>query len=463
MTDITGWGSLDAPYSQEAEEATLGAIIVNPNTFTGIAAITAGREFFILRHRYVWEAIERLHDRGEPIDYLTICQEIDAHKQLGEIGGAAYITRLINSTPTSAHGKVYAGIVNAFSTRRRMLDASDSIRKLALTSDITVEDALAQANNTLQGASQSLARKGESISIHDSAQRFWNMIDERYTNTTAAIGISTGYAALDEQVTGLMARELTIIGGRPSMGKTAIGLNLMYNAAIQGRRCWMSSQEMSEEKIMARLVGIHSRIDTRVLERGRLTAAEYKRFVAAQGFIASLPISIDYTRGMKPSNIYQKCEEQANAGGLDLVIIDGMYLMEDDTTHHSEATKYEAISRKSFILAGDFNVPVLLLHQLNRGVELRPNKRPLLSDLREAGEQPADNVWLMYRDEYYNEKTERPGTAEVIIAKQRTGPVGTVPLCFQKTTTRFTDAVEAHIDYAKLNGHSAMPRQRNED
>lgn len=456
MSDlISGWGNSEATYSQEAEEATLGALLVNPVVFDQVAGIIQAKDFFLLRHRYVFEAMTALRERNKTVDYLTVCQELKDRKQLTEVGGPVYITQLVNATPASAHAAVYAGLVNSFAVRRDLLRSADSIKALALDTTKTIDEIVSAVGKTVTKAANGLKSQTPIVTLKDSIKTHWDYVDALYEKRIQSVTVPTGYRDLDDlqALGGLDRGTLTIVAGRSSMGKTAFGTNVLHNVARRGGRCLMGSLEMNERQLMSRLSGIITGVDTKRILYGQMTEEEYRKYVKATEILQLMDVGFDYSRHQTPTTVRRKCDELARIKPLDLIVIDGLWLMGHDTRYDSDMHRFEAVTRDLFMLAGDYDVPVLLMHQLNRGPEQRPDKRPTLADLREAGEQSADNVILLYRDEYYNARTERPGVLEAIVAKQRMGNVGSVGLYYHKTSTgifdenRRTVLVDLNKDY----------------
>lgn len=436
---------LQAPYSQEAEEATLGAIITAQHYYIPVSAFLKADDFFILRHRYVYEAIEAVISRSEPLDYLTLCQELKNRQRLTEIGGAVYITQLINSTPTSVHAEVYGKLVQAFATRRRLMAASDNIKAMALDGEQTVDDVLAQAAKAITDI-QVGAKDDNEISFFDSVNEYFGLVESMIKDPKILRGISTGFNALDKITLGLNAPDLIITGGRPGTGKSSLllskGLNILRDNPdmVVG----LFTLEMDRKQVTERAASMVAGINLQTLREGKLHNGEWKRFVKVMGDISKYNLKIDDRAGITPQQLRAKCYQwKAQHGRLDFIMVDYLQLMTAYGFKPGErVAMYSYISSQLKEIAKEFNIPVNAAAQLNRNVEGRADHRPQLSDLKESGalEQDADIVEFIYRDEMYNDATEFPNQAEIIYAKHRNGPTGVAVLYFEKTLTKFQNA-----------------------
>lgn len=453
MSDqFSGWGSQPVPYSQEAEEATIGAILINPVAYFGVAAFLQADDFFLLRHRYIWQALQRLSERDEPIEYLTLIEELRDIGKLDEIGGPAYITQLINSTPTSVHAEVYARLVERAATRRRLISASDQIKALALNEEITIEQVISDSEAKLFDVTERQLSK-ELIPMREAISAYYDRIEHLMRYQDEALGLPSGFKDLDKLLGGLQKSDLIIFAGRPGMGKTSWLLSAAVNMARLGARIAVFSMEMGVEQIVQRLVSMEAGINSQNLRSGQLTAQEWSRFVHAAGNLSSFRLFIDDTPAMNPIQMRTKCHRLAREHGLDLVIVDYLQLMNAGGAYaNNRVQEISFISRSMKEMARELNVPVLSAAQLSRAVEQRQDKRPVLSDLRESGsiEQDSDIVIFLYRDEVYNEATEFPNQADLIVAKHRNGPTGTISLYFEKTLTKFLNAAERSVDLSRI-------------
>lgn len=453
MTDsFNGWESQQIPYSQEAEEATIGAVLVNPVAYFGVASFLQPDDFFILRHKYIWQALTRLVDRSEPIDYLTLTQELRDMDKLAEIGGPAYLTQLINSTPTSVHAEIYGRLVERAATRRRLMSASDEIKALALNEELTIEQVINESESKLFDVTERQLTR-ELIPMREAISTYFDRIEHLMVNKDEALGLPSGFKDLDKLLGGLQKSDLIIFAGRPGMGKTSFMLSAAVNLARLGARIAIFSMEMGVEQIVSRLVSMEAAINSQNLRSGQLTQQEYSRFVHAAGNLSNFRIFIDDTPAMSPLQMRTKCLRMAREHGIDLVVVDYMQLMNAGGVYeNNRVQEISYISRNMKEMARELNVPVMSAAQLSRAVEQRQDKRPVLSDLRESGsiEQDADIVMFLYRDEVYNEATEFPNQADIIIAKHRNGPTGTISLYFEKTLTKFMNAAERSVDLSHI-------------
>lgn len=446
------WGSTQAPFSQEAEEATLGAILAYPIAFFSVAAFLKADDFFIVRHRYIWEAMGRLNERSEPIEYVTVREELENMGRLSEIGGPAYLTQLINNTPSAVHAEVYARLVERAATRRRLMSASDEIKALALDENLTLEQVIADAEARLFDVTERQLNR-QLIPMHKAVNDYFDRIEHLMHNRGEALGVPTGFKDLDKLLGGMQKSDLLIFAGRPGMGKTSFMLSAALNMARLGQRIAIFSMEMGVDQIVQRLVSMESAINSQNLRIGQLSQAEYGRFVKAAGNLSRLSIYIDDTPAMSPIQMRTKCLRMQREHGVDMVVVDYMQLMNAGGAYeNNRVQEISFISRSMKEMARELNVPVLSAAQLSRAVEQRQDKRPLLSDLRESGsiEQDADVVMFLYRDEIYNEATEFPNQADIIIAKHRNGPTGTISLFFEKTLTKFMNAAERSVDLSHI-------------
>ncbi len=440
------------PHSVEAEEALLGAILINPDTITDVISFLDPDDFYILRNSRVYLAMCRLHESRDAIDNLTVANELRNLKFLDEIGGAAYLTYLINNTPSSLHAEVYGHIVERAAIRRRMLEAAGEIASLANTHDASIEEVVDRAEATLFAVTERNSKK-DMVSMRRAVGDYYNRIEYLYENRDEPIGVPSGFTDVDKLLGGMQRSDLLILAARPGMGKTSLILNIAINAArMGGARVGIFSLEMSNEQLVQRLVAAETGIGTQQLRLGQLDQHEWERFVQASESLSKLPLFLDDTPAITPLHMRGKCRRLYREHGLDLIIVDYLQLMTSGfgTPGRSENRVQEvsAISRNLKELARELNVPVIAASQLSRAVESRGDKRPVLSDLRESGsiEQDADVVMFIYRDEVYNEDTERPNQADIIVAKHRNGPVGTVSLYFRKELTQFANLRQTDID-----------------
>ncbi len=439
---IENWGSIQAPYSQEAEDALIGALLINPTAYDDVVQVMKSEDLFIRRNRFIFDAIQTLSERQSPVDYITVLEELKGKSQLEEIGGGAYLTQLCNRAPDSQNAVVYAQLVQRFATRRLLLAYGDDVQRLALDESREVSEIISDVENKqIEIAARVVGTKTQTM--HAAVSSYFDRVDKLRNNPNDTSGIPTGFKDLDHVFMGLDEQALTLLGARPGMGKTAMMLSMAMNMVRAGYRVGFFSLEMGVDQLVGRLVAMDSGISSQRLRAGQLSNDEWGRFVKATGDLHSLPLFIDDTTTWTPLQLHAKCSSMKRRNGIDMFFVDYVGLMSGGGRYKdNKVAEAGFISRSLKGLARDLKTPVMGAIQLSRAVEQRADKRPILSDLRESGdwEQDADNVMFIYRDEVYNEATETPGQADIIIAKHRNGPVGTVNLYFQKELTLFKNA-----------------------
>lgn len=441
-----------APYSQEAEEAVIGAVLVNPEAFITVSAFLTAEDFYILRHQYLWEAMQRIGERNEPIDYLTIQEELRAMGRLNDIGGPAYITQLTTTVPTSVHAEIYGRLVERAAIRRRMLIAADEIKALALDEDLAIEQVTTDAESRLFKVTERNVRR-DVVNLREALGDYFDRIEHLMQYPNETIGLPTGFRDIDTLLGGLQRSDLLIFAGRPGMGKTSFLLTVTSNAAKLGGRIAIFSMEMGADQLVQRLISMETGINSQKLRLGQLNQRDWNLFVQAVKRMDAFRIFIDDSPALTPLQLRTKCRRLVHEHGLDLVVVDYLQLMNGGGNFdNNRVQEISYISRSLKELARELNVPIFTAAQLSRAVEQRHDKRPQLSDLRESGsiEQDADIVMFLYRDVVYNEATEFPNRADILISKHRNGPTGTVSLHFENSLTKFTDAKTQTIDLGSL-------------
>ena len=440
-----------APFSQEAEEAVIGSILIDPGAYIIVAAFLKSGDFFLLRHNIIWQAFERLNERGEPIDHITLAEELENHKQLEEIGGRAYLIQLANNMGTSMHAEVYGRLVERTSISRKLMTAGDDIKRLGVDEKITVHNKILEAENIIFRITEqsSDARKG--VSFFDALMDYHDYI-ESLMQHRQSIGIPSGFRDVDALLGGFQKSDFVIVAGRPGSGKTSYLLSIAANVARMGGRVAIFSLEMSIQQLIMRFVAMETGINVQKLRLGKLTAQEAARFTEAIGRMGNWKLFLDDTPALNPADLRTRSRRWHHEYGLDMVIVDYLQLMNEPSIKNNRVQEVGYISRTTKGLAKELNLPIIAASQLSRAVEKRQDKRPILSDLRESGEQEQDTdvIQFLYRDEYYNENTEFPNQAEIITAKHRNGPTGTVSLYFEKSLTKFMDASVHRIDLSDL-------------
>ncbi|MGD8463596.1 MAG: replicative DNA helicase [Anaerolineae bacterium] len=430
------------PQNVEAEEAVLGSLLIDPDAIIRIAAVLKADDFYREKHGWIYDAIFTLHERREPVDFLTVVDELERREQLDELGGAAYITSLINRVPTSIHAEHYARIVERTATRRRLIEAAGGIAALAYQEADDVEEVVDHAEQILFGVSERRIAR-ELVPIRQILSDYYDRIEYLTQHRGEMIGIPTGFHDIDKILGGMQRSDLVILAARPSVGKTSLALSFAHNAAKKyGQRVAFFSLEMSNEQVVQRLISAETGIGSQRLRRGEIAQDEWGRFMKATSDLAETHFYIDDTPGISTLELRTKARRLHSEVGLDLLIIDYLQLMRGDYRAENRVQEIASISRGLKGLARELDLPVLALSQLSRGVESRTDKRPILSDLRDSGsiEQDADVVMFIYRDEMYNENTERKNIADIMIAKHRNGPTGSVALYFKKELAQFREA-----------------------
>ena len=429
------------PHSIEAEESILSALLLDNNTLMDVLEVITSDDFYRTAHQFIFSAIAELFNKAEPVDLVTVTNFLRDKNQLETIGGAAYLARLIDTVPTAVNVTHYARIVRDKATLRRLIAKSAEITQKCYESSGEMESVLDFAEKAVFDISQDNNRSAF-YPISKIIESNIDALEERQGNRALITGVPTGFTRLDHMTSGLQGSDLIILAARPSMGKTALALNLARNAAIEGNvPVAIFSLEMSKEQLSLRMLCAEARVDSSRLRSGFLNPEDWHRITDAAGSLSEAPLFIDDSPDISATSIRTKSRRLKMDRNLGLVIIDYVQLMKGRSANERRDLEISEISRSLKLLAKELNVPVLALSQLNRKLEERSDKRPQMSDLRESGalEQDADLIAFIYRDEVYNKEENNPnrGTAELIIAKQRNGPTGVVPLTFLNQYTRF--------------------------
>ena len=443
--------STTIPHSREAEEAVIGAVMIDPEVYYDLAQFLQADDFYIHRHRWIWEAFTRLHEQRIPLDFLTVTSDLERMGQLAEIGGPAFLTALLNQVPTSMHAESYGRMVEATAIRRRMLTAANQIATLAYDEHELVDHVMQQAEKAVFNVSERRL-KHDVQPISKVLSDYYDRIGDLARRPDDIHGVPTGFKDLDQILTGLQPSDLLIIAGRPGQGKTGFLLSVARNAALtHKKRVAIFSMEMSNEQVVQRLISQQTGIDSQRLRSGKLTESEWPLFTQAVEVFSDTRIFLDDTPALTPLQLRTKCRRLHLEFGLDLILVDYLQLMSSDTRNDNRVQEVSYISRNLKVLARELNVPVLAAAQLSRAVEQRTDKRPVLSDLRESGslEQDADIVMFIYRPDQYEKDTDRQNVAEIMISKHRNGPTGNVELIFLSRLAKFVDAATQFIDLVK--------------
>lgn len=430
------------PHNDEAERSVLGAAMLDKDALYDVLEELKPRDFYTQNHKEIFEAITELARRNAPVDVLTVSEELKKRNVLELVGGRGYIATLSGDVPTTSNAREYAKIVSEKSALRSLIATAGEILEQSYEDKLDAEQVLDYAEKAIFEVGQNRQTKDMSP-LREILMENLNMIDERSRLKGDLTGVTSGLLDLDSRTSGFQASDLIILAARPSMGKTAFSLSVAQQAALKANaKILFFSLEMSKEQLGMRLLSMESRVDSQKLKTGQLEREEWDRITMALDTLGKGDITIDATPGIRLMEIKNKCRRLKAERGLDLIILDYLQLMEHDGRADSRQQEITAMSRGLKQLAREMNCPILVLSQLSRAPEQRSEHRPILSDLRESGaiEQDADLVLFLYRDEVYNpETTEKPGICEVLIAKNRNGPIGTVEVVWQANYTRFAN------------------------
>ena len=430
------------PHSMEAEKSVLGAALLSKDALFDVVEVVRPEDFYDENHKEIFRAVLELHRRNAPVDALTVAEELKKKNSLNMVGGRAYIASLSSGTPTTSNAMEYGRIVAEKASIRRLIGTADDIVTKGYEDSLDANQILDYAESGIFEISQA-RQKGQYTHIKDVLLENIEIIDRASQMDGGLTGITTGFKYLDEKTSGLQRSDLIILAARPAMGKTAFALSLALNAAVKGKASVMVfSMEMSKEQLGQRLLSMESKVDMQSLKTGRLDRRDWDDINIALDILSKTRIHIDDTAGISIMEMKSKCRRLKAEEGLDLVVIDYLQLMNPEGKADSRTQEISVISRNLKLLARELDCPVLVLSQLSRAPETRTDHRPMLSDLRESGsiEQDADIVLFLYRDEYYNEDTDVPGECEVIVAKQRSGPTGTIKVTWLDKLTKFVDS-----------------------
>lgn len=430
------------PHSQEAEQSVIGALMLDNRAWDKVADRLNAEDFYRNDHRLIFQTMGQLVERRHPLDTTTLVEALKEKNQLEEAGGAAYVYEIARNTPSAANVTAYADIVRERSVLRQLIETGTDIADSAFTSEgRDIKDLLDDAERRVFGIAEQSARGSGPIEIGTLLAKATDHIDSLYHSDKATTGVATGFADFDDMTSGLQPGDLIIIAGRPSMGKTILGLNIAEHAAIKGDKpILVFSMEMPGEALVMRMISSLGSIDQHKVRTGKLNDDDWPRVTSAIEMLSGTKLFIDDAPALTPVEVRSRARRLAREHGeLGLIVVDYLQLMQVPGTKENRSTEISEISRSLKALAKELHVPVVALSQLNRSLESRTDKRPLMSDLRESGaiEQDADLIVFIYRDEVYNEDSSEKGKAEIIIAKQRNGPIGKVNLTFRGQYTRF--------------------------
>ncbi|WP_455380250.1 replicative DNA helicase [Acidihalobacter prosperus] len=443
------------PHSIEAEQAVLGGLMLDNASWDQVADRINEQDFYRYDHRLIFQSIERLVSVNQPIDVVTLSEVMERNGDLEQAGGMAYLGVLARDTPSAANIRTYADIVRERSILKQLISVGTRVADSAFNPEgRDSRDLLDEAEKAVFEIAEKGVRGREGFtSIKNLLRPTLDRIEQLHERQDAVTGVATGYGEIDERTSGFQPGDLVIVAGRPSMGKTTFAMNIAEYAAVKHQiPVAIFSMEMPGDQLTMRMLSSLGRIDQHHLRTGRLEEQDWPRLTSAVQMLNDVPLFIDDTPALTPTELRARARRLKREHGLGLIVIDYLQLMQVPGTRENRATEISEISRSLKAVAKELEVPVVALSQLNRSLEQRPNKRPVMSDLRESGaiEQDADLIAFIYRDEVYNEDSPDKGTAEIIIAKQRNGPIGTARLTFLGQYTRF----ENHISdvYGSVGG-----------
>ena len=430
------------PHSIEAEQSVIGSMIMDREAIVIASEIVLSEDFYNKQYGVLFDAMVELNDEGKPVDLVTLQDRLKEKDVPPEVSSLEFIRDLITAVPTSANVKYYANIVAEKATLRRLIRITEEIANTCYVGKDSLEDILSDTEKKVFDLIQR-RNTGEFVPIRQIVMDAMDTIEKASHNKGNVTGVATGFLDLDYKTAGMQPSDLILVAARPSMGKTAFVLNIaQYVAFKQGKTVAVFSLEMSKEQLVNRLFSMESRVDSQHLRTGNLSDAEWEKLIESAGVIGKSNLIIDDTPGISIPELRSKCRKYKLEHNLEMIIIDYLQLMSGSSrSTDSRQQEISDISRSLKALARELRVPVVALSQLSRAVEQRPDHRPMLSDLRESGaiEQDADVVMFIYRDDYYNKDSERNGIAEIIIAKQRNGPIGTVELVWLPDYTKFAN------------------------
>lgn len=446
------------PHSLEAEQSVLGAMMLDNRAWERVEGRLSPEDFYVENHRLIFKSMVSLAKKNQPFDVLTVAEALKVTNTLAKVGGDPYLFQLANNTPTAANVEAYADIVRDKAVLRRLIETGTDITQSAFQSEgRDVKELLDDAERKVFNIASSETRGEGPVGISALLARATDRIDELYHAKGDITGVSSGFTDFDKMTSGLQAGDLVIVAGRPSMGKTVFGVNIAESVAMQTisdetvKPVLIFSLEMPSESIAMRMISSLGRIDQHRIRSGKLHEEDWPRLTSAVSMLSEAKLLVDDTPAISPGELRSRARRVAREyGGLSLIVVDYLQLMTVPGFRDNRTGEVSEISRSLKALAKELEIPVVALSQLNRSLEQRHDKRPVMSDLRESGaiEQDADLIAFIYRDEVYNEDSPDKGTAEIIIGKQRNGPIGKVRLTFLGQFTRFDNFMSNRVDTA---------------
>ncbi|SEC29984.1 replicative DNA helicase [Paenibacillus sp. GP183] len=438
------------PQNIEAEQAVLGAILLHSDALITAMERLTSDDFYRSTHQRIFEMMIELTEENEPVDLITLTAKLQDKQQLDDIGGVMYLSELANVVPTAANVDYYAAIVEEKSMLRRLIRAATQIVSNGYASSDDVGDLLSEAEQRIFEISQRRSSSGF-ISIRDVLMEVFERVEFLYSHKGGATGIPSGFVDLDKMTSGFQRSDLIIVAARPSVGKTAFALNIAQNVGVRAKETVaIFSLEMGASQLVQRMICAEANVDATRMRTGYLEGDDWEKLTMAIGALSEASIYIDDSPSLTVADIRAKCRRLKQEKGLGMILIDYLQLIHGRGKGDNRQQEVSEISRTLKQIARELNVPVIALSQLSRGVEQRQDKRPMMSDLRESGsiEQDADIVAFLYRDDYYDKESEKKNIIEIIVAKQRNGPVGTVELAFLKNYNKFVNMDRSHQEVA---------------
>jgi replicative DNA helicase len=439
------------PHSVEAEQSVLGGLMLANDAWDSIAELVTPSDFYRPDHRLIFRHMAGLVDSNQPIDVVTLADALNNSADLDSAGGFAYLAELAKNTPSASNIRAYAKVVSERSNLRNLILAAQDIAESGFSPEgRTSAELIDEAERLIMQISEQGPKSGGPQEVNPLLKKAVDRIDELFNSEGSITGLSTGYADLDDKTSGLQPSDLVIVAGRPSMGKTSFAMNVVEHAVLnQDKPILVFSMEMPADQLIMRMLSSIGRIDQTRIRNGRLENEDWPKLSAAVSKLKDRPLFIDDTPALTPTEIRSRARRvMRDSGQLGMIMIDYMQLMQVAGSTDGRTAEISEISRSLKAIAKEFNCPMVALSQLNRSLEQRPNKRPINSDLRESGaiEQDADLIMFIYRDEVYNEESPDKGVAEIIIGKQRNGPIGTSRLAFVGQFTRFENLARQAYD-----------------
>lgn len=442
-----------SPHSPEAEQSVLGGLLLSNDGWDAVAEAVSANDFYSPNHRLIFRQIAILAEAGNPVDVITVADKLTANGELDAAGGLAYLAELAGNTPSASNLRAYAQVVRERSSLRSLIEVAQGIAESGFNPEgRSSVDLIDEAERLIMQISEQGPKAGGPQEVNPLLQGALDRIEELFNSGGDITGITTGYTDLDGMTSGLQPSDLIIVAGRPSMGKTSFAMNLVETAVLnQKKPILVFSMEMPAEQLIIRMLSSLGRIDQTRIRNGKLEQEDWPKLSAAVTKLKDVPLYIDDTAALTPTEVRSRARKVAREygeGELGMIMLDYMQLMQVAGSSEGRTAEISEISRSLKAIAKEFKCPVVALSQLNRALEGRPNKRPVNSDLRESGaiEQDADVIMFIYRDEVYNEDSPDKGVAEIIIGKQRNGPIGTCRLAFIGEFTRFENLARGSFD-----------------